>query len=188
MTVEKNDTKNKIQDAAERLIIQGGYGAFSFRDIAEEVGIKSASVHYHYPTKGDLASAVMTRYINEFSAQLPNPNDESLDPNAMLEGFINGFKAKIVDHQNMSLCTMLTADKHILPDEVSAALAAFYNVKIEWLTLLFMRLAPLQEEQAKTQTIQFLATLHGASVLVQATGNAEFFERALSYWRMVYVK
>ena len=188
MTVDKNDTKNKIQDATERLIIQGGYSAFSFRDIAEEVGIKSASVHYHYPTKGDLASAVMTRYINEFSVQLPNPNDERLDPNAMLEGFINGFKAKIVDHQNMSLCTMLTADKHILPDEVSAALATFYNVKIEWLTLLFMRLASLPEAQAKTQTIQFLATLHGASVLVQATGNAEFFESAVSYWRMAYVK
>ena len=186
MTVEKSNTKSKIQDVAERLIIQGGYGAFSFRDIAEEVGIKSASVHYHYSTKGDLASAVMTRYIKVFSAQLPNPNDENLDPRKMLEGFINGFQAKVVDHQNMSLCTMLTADKHILPDEVSAALAAFYNVKIEWLTLLFMRLASLQEEQAKTQTIQFLATLHGASVLVQATGNTAFFERAVSDWKHRY--
>ncbi|MBJ7536330.1 TetR/AcrR family transcriptional regulator [Marinomonas transparens] len=187
MTIDKVDTKNKIQDVAERLIVQGGYGAFSFRDIAEEVGIKSASVHYHYPTKGDLAAAVMVRYTEVFSRRLPDPNDETLNPNTMLNGFIDGFKAKIVDHHNMSLCTMLTADKHRLPEAVSTALADFYQVKLEWLTQVFMRFEPSLEDQAKIQSIQFLAALHGASVLVQATDNAEFFEKAMSCWRKAHI-
>jgi TetR/AcrR family transcriptional repressor of nem operon len=188
MIAGKNDTKRQIQDVAERLIIQGGYNAFSFRDISEEIGIKSASVHYHFPTKASLTSALLARYTLLFSEQLPNPNDDAVNASLLLNGFIDGFKAKVVDQRNMSLCTMLTADKHILPEEVSAELAAFYNVKLAWLTQVFMRLEQVTEDQALVLACQLLASLHGASVLVQATGNAEFFESAVSYWRMAYVK
>ena len=30
---------------------RGGFHGFSFRDLAADVGIKSASVHYHFPIK-----------------------------------------------------------------------------------------------------------------------------------------
>ncbi|RNF51643.1 hypothetical protein EBI00_07050 [Marinomonas hwangdonensis] len=78
---------------------------------------------------------------------------------------------------------MLTTDKCILPEEVCIALAAFYDVKIEWLTKVFMRLESIQEDHAKGRSIQFLSTLHGASVLVQATNQIEFYETAVEAWR-----
>ncbi|SBS24647.1 HTH-type transcriptional regulator TtgR [Marinomonas spartinae] len=177
------DTKTRIMDSAERAIVQSGYGAFSFRDIAEEIGIKSASVHYHYPTKGDLAVAVMTRFTDEFRTLLPDPKLASIDPRAMLNGFIDGFKKKIVEQHNMSLCTMLTADKHLLPESVGVALAEFYEVKLSWLTQVFVRLNNFADDQARVKAGQLLASLHGASVLVQATGEVDWFEKALSLWR-----
>lgn len=186
MIAGKNDTKRQIQDVAERLIIQGGYNAFSFRAIAEEIGIKSASVHYHFPTKANLASAILARYTLLFSEQLPNPNNEKVNASLLLNGFIDGFKAKVVDQRNMSLCTMLTADKRILPEEVSAELAAFYNVKLAWLTQVFMRLEQVTEDQALILASQLLASLHGASVLVQGTNQPDFFDRALSNWKSRY--
>lgn len=179
----KVDTKTQIMDAAEFAIVQGGYGAFSFRDIAEKVGIKSASVHYHYPTKGDLAAAVMARYTKEFSTLLPDPHTEGLNPQRLLNGFIDGFKTKIVDQHNMSLCTMLTADKTSLPDMVCSELAAFYQVKLDWLVQLFIVLKRVNEDVALTLASQLLAALHGASVLVLATGNDALFEKVLSPWR-----
>ncbi|WP_157628311.1 helix-turn-helix domain-containing protein, partial [Ensifer sp. BR816] len=45
-------------DAAEERIRRAGYSGFSFREIAADVGVKSASVHYHFPTKERLAAAV----------------------------------------------------------------------------------------------------------------------------------
>ncbi|WP_212917129.1 TetR/AcrR family transcriptional regulator [Marinomonas sp. A3A] len=183
MIVEKNDTKSKILDTAERLITLGGYNAFSFRDIADEIGIKSASVHYHYPTKGDLVSAVMARYNEEFSEQLPNLNNEQLNPNVLLNSFIDGFKAKIVDQRNMSLCTMLTSDKTILPEQVCNELVTFYQLKLDWLTQIFVRLGDIEDDKALTQAVQLLACLHGASILVQGTDKPDFFDRALSEWR-----
>lgn len=173
-------------DTAEGFIVQGGYNAFSFRDIADAVGIKSASVHYHYPTKADLVSAVMARYTESFSIQLPDPTDESLDPKIMINGFIDGFKVKIVDQRNMSLCTTLTADKHCLPESVSSELAAFYQLILDWLTQVFMRLDKIDKNAGFMRASQLLASLHGASIFVQGTGQPDFFDKALSDWRMAY--
>ena len=182
MIVEKNDTKSKILDTAERLIAQGGYGAFSFRDIADEIGIKSASVHYHFPTKSDLVAAVMVRYNEAFAQKLPNP-DSGQAPQMLINGFIDGFKAKIVDQRNMSLCTMLTADKALLPMQVCNELAMFYQLKLEWLTKVFFCNERVDEDAARSQAVQLLACLHGASILVQGTDQPELFDCALSEWR-----
>ena len=57
-----SDVKTAIMDAAERRMQLGGFGGFSFREIAADVGIKSSSVHYHFPTKDDLAAAVIRRW------------------------------------------------------------------------------------------------------------------------------
>ena len=64
-----SDMKVAIMDAAERRIQQGGFGGFSFREIAADVGIKSSSVHYHFPTKEDLAAAVIRRWA-EYTSEL----------------------------------------------------------------------------------------------------------------------
>jgi TetR/AcrR family transcriptional repressor of nem operon len=46
-----NETAERLMDLAEAHIRCTGYGGFSFRDPAGEIGIKSASVHHHFPTK-----------------------------------------------------------------------------------------------------------------------------------------
>ena len=48
-----NEIAAAIMDAAERRMRIGGFNGFSFREIAADVGVKSSSVHYHFPTKGD---------------------------------------------------------------------------------------------------------------------------------------
>ncbi|UTC24717.1 TetR/AcrR family transcriptional regulator [Candidatus Comchoanobacter bicostacola] len=53
------DTKQCIIDEGTHLIQTRGYHAFSFQDISNKVGIKTASIHYHFPTKTDLAVAVV---------------------------------------------------------------------------------------------------------------------------------
>ena len=48
-------------DLAEGHMRNAGYGGFSFRDLAAEIGIKSASVDHHFPTKATMAAAVEHR-------------------------------------------------------------------------------------------------------------------------------
>ena len=46
-----------------------GYGGFSFRDLAAEISIKSASVHHHFPTKATMTAAVARRYGDRLLAE-----------------------------------------------------------------------------------------------------------------------
>ena len=65
-----NERASQIIDSAIRMIRAGGYHSFSFRQIAAELGIKSASIHYHFPTKEDLGVALTKRYTENFVASL----------------------------------------------------------------------------------------------------------------------
>jgi AcrR family transcriptional regulator len=62
------DTKQKILDAAERLIAENGYSATSLRQIIAEAGVNLASVHYHFGSKEEL--------LNELVARKANPVNE----------------------------------------------------------------------------------------------------------------
>ena len=61
-----NETAERLMGLAEAHIRDAGYGGFSFRDLAAELGIKSASVHHHFPTKATMAAAVARRYGDRF--------------------------------------------------------------------------------------------------------------------------
>lgn len=63
-------TRTALLDSAESLARMRGYNGFSYADLSREVGIRKASIHHHFPTKADLALAVLERYRREFTAGL----------------------------------------------------------------------------------------------------------------------
>lgn len=69
-----------IMNAAERRMRIGGFNGFSFREIASDVGIKSSSVHYHFPTKEKLAAAVIQRYAQWVSDMIDDASRSENDP------------------------------------------------------------------------------------------------------------
>ena len=66
--------KAALLQAAENKVRLGGYSNFSFRELATEIGIKSASVHYHFPTKADLGAELAHQYTNAFMLVLGDPD------------------------------------------------------------------------------------------------------------------
>jgi TetR/AcrR family transcriptional repressor of nem operon len=67
-----NETAERLMDLAESHMRNAGYGGFSFRDLAAEIGIKSASVHHHFPTKATMAAAVARRYAGGLAPEVAN--------------------------------------------------------------------------------------------------------------------
>ena len=61
-----NSTAGRLLDLAESHTRNAGNCGFSFRDLAAEVGIKSASVRHFFSTKACMAEAVPRRYGNRF--------------------------------------------------------------------------------------------------------------------------
>lgn len=184
-TKAENPTKVAILDAALNAILKHGYKAMSFRDLAAEVGIKSASVHYHFPTKNDLCKAVMQRYTDDYAERLTLPKKKRQAAQKALNKFIDDFKVNVVDQDNVSLCTVLAAEKSLLDAATLQAVSDFYDLKFDWLATVvsYMKKDWMPTEEAQAYASQILASLHGASVLTRATGNVDHFEQAVAPWR-----
>src|ERR1700678_2539355 len=119
------DVKTEIMDAAERRMQQGGFGGFSFREIAADVGIKSSSVHYHFPAKEDLAAAVIRRwseYTSEFIDQ-----EMAKDP-APIRVWTKAFRGTAFSDARMCPCTVLGAASQDLPEQVATEVKGFFKM------------------------------------------------------------
>ncbi len=60
-TASAPTTREILLEAASELLGTVGYASFSYRDLAEKVGIRTASIHYHFPSKADLGVALVER-------------------------------------------------------------------------------------------------------------------------------
>jgi AcrR family transcriptional regulator len=104
---------------------QGGFGGFSFREIAAGVGIKSSSVHYHFPTKEDLAASVIRRWA-EYTSELVDKELEK-DPNP-IRVWIKAFRGTAFSKARMCPCTVLGAASQDLPDPVAKEVKGFFKM------------------------------------------------------------
>ncbi len=105
----RSDTRGKILDAAEQLIIDNGYAATSLRAIANRAEVNLAATHYHFGSKMGLLAAVFHRRIEPIDAARQKLLDElenSTDTPTVRE-IVEAFLAPIKQaHQQESLRTL----------------------------------------------------------------------------------
>lgn len=99
-----SDTIERIIQSAENQARTGGYHGFSFREIAKDIGIKSASIHYHFPTKTDLAAELAKRYTEKFNGHLQAISDTDKGLEEQLSSYTALFYHAIKNDQKMCLC------------------------------------------------------------------------------------
>lgn len=157
-------TADAIVEAAERRIRDAGYNGFSFREIADEIGIKSASVHYHFPTKEALAASVAHRYTERFLLSI---NDEMARGAHITEVWVTGFRRALVSDAKMCLCGALGAASRDLPDEVLREARRFFQLALENL-----KAGGLSEARA----MHVLALLEGAMMLAVVLDDPAIFD------------
>lgn len=163
-------SRERILDAAERRARAGGYNGFSFRDLAEDVGVKSSSVHYHFPTKAHLAERLAERYTARARERLGDA--ESLSPDQAIECVTSLFRDALQVDDQMCLCGLFGAERDALPPPVRAAVAAFFEMILDYLRTAF------GPDWTGPSPAAVLASLEGALILARALGDARSFEEA----------
>ena len=126
------DTARRIMDVAERLAQTNGFNGFSYADVASEVGITKASLHYHFPTKAELGRRLVARYSSVFATALAQIDAERASPAKKLQRYARLY-ADVLRGKRMCLCGMLAAEIATLPQSVQAALRAFFDANEKWL-------------------------------------------------------
>src|SRR6201993_349176 len=163
-----SDVKAAIMDAAERRIQQGGFGGFSFREIAADVGIKSSSVHYHFPTKDDLAAAVIRRWAEYTSELIDKELEKDPDP---VRVWTKAFRGTAFSEAHMCPCTVLGAASRDLPKQVAKEVKGFFKMCQEKL---------VAEGLSPNRAAEVLSTITGALVVANALGDTAAYDRATS--------
>lgn len=164
--ISMSGTAQAIVDAAERRIRDAGYNGFSFRDIATEIGIKSASVHYHFPTKEALAASVAHRYTERFLKAI---TDEVAQGGELTKVWVAGFRKALDDDAKMCLCGALGAASRDLPDEVLNEARRFFELGLDNLK---------KGGLTETRAMQVLALLEGAMLLSIVLDDTTAFDAA----------
>jgi len=103
-------TRDQILDCAQGLIQTRGYNGFSFRDIAGDIGIKSASIHYYYPGKTDLAVAVASKYRADFMEATQSISASSKPAHEILSAYASLFEVTLKSENKLCLCGMLASE------------------------------------------------------------------------------
>jgi TetR/AcrR family transcriptional repressor of nem operon len=126
------DTATRILDVAERLAQTRGYNGFSYADIAGELGLTKASLHYHFAGKAELGEALIDRYASRFAAALDSLGAQQNDPRGALEAYVELYAA-VMRGDRMCLCGMLAAEYETLPAPMQAAVIRFFDASEVWL-------------------------------------------------------
>ncbi len=177
-----DDTKQRLLDVAQDLVQRVGANAMSYQDLSAAVGIRKASIHYHFPTKTDLLVAMIDRYHERFMAVVEAGEASASTGRARLEAYMEAFAATLHedDCAKACACGMLGAEIATLAPEVASRLRHFYTVNeaalermlasgIEDGTLAFAG------EVAGLAKLIF-AALEGGMLVARAEGGLERFQ------------
>lgn len=169
-----SETRDKLMDAAESGIRLRGYHAVSFRELADELGIKSASVHYYFRTKEDMGLALVQRYAKCFFDAVEAKAARAETPKDRLRAFAQIYRDALVGSDRICLCGMLGAESCGLPPMISTAVAAFFQSNIDWL----MDTLPedLSPAHRRKRARHIVAALQGGMMLASSLGDHKVFD------------
>lgn len=125
-------TASAILDVAERLVQTRGFNAFSYADVAAELGITKPALHYHFASKAELGEALLTRYSDRFNEALEAIGTSGADPARKLAAYADLY-SQVLAQDRMCLCGMLAADYHTLPEPMRKAVISFFDHNEIWL-------------------------------------------------------
>jgi TetR/AcrR family transcriptional repressor of nem operon len=173
-----------ILDVAEGLAQTRGYNGFSYADIATELGVTKASLHYHFPSKADLGHALIERYRRLFGAALEAIDQRAKGPRESLRQYVGLYNSVLIN-ERMCLCGMLAAEYATLPAPMQKGLTMFFDSNERWLTAVLeggLRSGIFQfDESANQRARVLLSALEGAMLVARSYGDPRRFQATASY-------
>ena len=170
----ENTTAKNILDVAQEMVRNRGYSAFIYADISKQVGIRKASIHYHFPSKDELVRTLVKQYREGMARQCAWISQSDASPDQQVLQFANLYRDGL-EHQKICLCAMLAADFAVLPQAVREEIQAFFRETEDWLATLLQQgcdahlwdCQPSAEQEAKG----LIAMLQGAQLLARSSTN-----------------
>ncbi|EQA63691.1 TetR/AcrR family transcriptional regulator [Leptospira alexanderi] len=109
-------TKEKIVTIAKDYFQSVGFRSFSFQDIANDLGIKKASIHYYYPSKEELGLEILEAYDKDFKKYIENIKERS--PRVRLFGLFKLYVSYAGENGNICPFGVVGTEYHVLSQTI----------------------------------------------------------------------
>ncbi len=178
-----SDTKTALLDSAENAARSRGFDGFSYADLAEEVGIRKASIHHHFATKAALSIALMRRYSAELEAACQEIDVRYATAAGRLNAVIEYYRQALQGGKSLCLCVSFSTSRDSLPQEVIAEIGQFRQKMLRWVETIF-RLAQSDGSirdvsDPKLEAAATLPLLEGAQLAARAEEDLALFDIAM---------
>jgi TetR/AcrR family transcriptional regulator, transcriptional repressor for nem operon len=176
-------TASQILDVAERLVQTRGFNDFSYADIAEELSLTKAALHYHFRSKAALGDALISRYAERFFHRLEVIEAANNDATDRLEAYVEVYRG-VLAAGRMCLCGILAAEYQTLPATMRASVLEFFDRNESWLEHVLVD-SPSAKNTAADESLRDVArmiidTLEGAMMIARAQDDPARFDRVAS--------
>jgi TetR/AcrR family transcriptional repressor of nem operon len=178
MNRSQGDTKSKIIDLGEKLLLGQGFNGFSYSDIAVSLGIKNAAIHYHFPAKCDLGLAIIRRARERFNKWVINKETELLSDWKKLDSFFQIYRHYLTKRESVCLSGALETDFTTLPKSMQEETRGLVCDLLTWVEKFLdqgrKRVTFSFPGTPRDQAIIVLAVMQGGLQMTKVTDQSVF--------------
>jgi len=176
------NAREAILVAAKTAAQRHGFNGINFRSIGEAVGIKNASIYYHFASKAELGAAVAARYWQDTASVLQGIRESNPDPIRCLEIYPSIFRTSLEDGNRLCLSSFMAAEYEDLPEEVLHEVKAFADINVKWLTQVLVDAEMGSAESCERRARAIYTAVAGAQLIARTRLDiGQFDELILSY-------
>jgi len=184
----KNDSglssRERLLVTATKIAQAHGYSGLNFRDLAEQVGIKAASIYHHFESKADLATAVAQRYWEDSAAALEALLLESASPIDCLRRYPETFRKALVNGNRLCLCSFMAAESDDLPKTVTKEVQTFADVNVAWLSKVLLAAGVVTPEDSERRARAVFAAVAGAQLIAKSRSDISVYDELIESYRV----
>ncbi len=183
--------RERILDAAERLVIDGGYAGTSVDEVIAAAGTSKGAFFHHFGSKLDLAGALVERYAASDISHLQQALQVTAavtEPIARLDAFLSFFvdgADDLMGEQSSCLYVAVLTERQLVQSTTTAPVLTAIEA---WRSGIADLLAAVVGERGTREQVEALAdhvfvTFEGAFILCRATGDPSHMRSQLSALR-----
>ncbi|WP_455826740.1 TetR/AcrR family transcriptional regulator [Pseudomonas graminis] len=177
------NAREAILEAAKLAAQHYGYSGINFRSIGETVGIKNASIYYHFPSKADLGAAVAKRYWEDAASALEAIRTDNPAPLDCLRAYPSIFRKSLEDGNRLCLSSFMAAEYRDLPEGVKTEILAFADLNVAWLAARLTEIAPDSAEHSERRARAIYTAIAGAQLIARTRADISLYDELVESYR-----
>jgi TetR/AcrR family transcriptional repressor of nem operon len=127
------DRKQQIVQLAQMLVRQRGFDSFSYQDLSDQLGIRKASIHHHFPSKEDLGIALIDSMIAWITHRFDEMESEGISAWDRLDQILAIMRTGC-EHGCMCPINSLQSSAAVMSDKMKARLDILEETELKAFT------------------------------------------------------